>query len=165
MDGIPVELFQILKGDAVRVLHSICQQIWKTHEWPQDWKGQFSFKSQRKAMSKNVHITAQLHLSHMLAKSCSKFSKPGFKSMWTMNFQMYNLDLEKAEEPEIKLSSSVGSLKNQQSSRKTFTSTLLTTWKPLCGSSQTVENSKRDGNPRLSYLLPEKSVCRSRSTS
>ena len=42
-DGIPVELFQILKDDAVRVLHSICQQIWKTQQWPQDWKGQFSF--------------------------------------------------------------------------------------------------------------------------
>ena len=42
-DGIPVELFQILKDDAVKVLHSICQQIWKTQPWPQDWKGQFSF--------------------------------------------------------------------------------------------------------------------------
>ena len=53
-DGIPVELFQILKDDAVKVLHSICQQIWKTQQWPQDWKGQFSFQSQRKAMTKNV---------------------------------------------------------------------------------------------------------------
>ena len=44
-DGIPMELFQILKDDAVTVLHSICQQIWKTQQWPQDWKGQFSFQS------------------------------------------------------------------------------------------------------------------------
>ena len=44
-DGIPVELFQILKDDAVKVLHSICQQVWKTQQWPQDWKGQFSFQS------------------------------------------------------------------------------------------------------------------------
>ena len=42
-DGIPVKLFQILKDDAVKVLHSIHQQIWKTQQWPQDWKGQFSF--------------------------------------------------------------------------------------------------------------------------
>ena len=49
-DGIPVELFQILKDDAVKVLHSICQQIWKTQQWPQDWKSQFSFQSQRKPM-------------------------------------------------------------------------------------------------------------------
>ena len=67
-DGIPVELFQILKDDAVKVLHSICQQIWKTQQWPQDWKSQFSFPSQRKAMTKNAQTTAQLNSSHMLVK-------------------------------------------------------------------------------------------------
>ena len=65
-DGIPVELFQILKDDAVKVLHSICQQIWKTQQGLQDWKGQFSFQSQRKAMPKNAQTTTQLHLYHML---------------------------------------------------------------------------------------------------
>ena len=67
-DGIQVELFQILKDDAVKVLYSICQQIWKTQQWPQDWKGQFSFQSQRKAMPKNAQTTAQLHSSHKLVK-------------------------------------------------------------------------------------------------
>ena len=68
-DVIPVELFQILKDNAVKVLQSICQQIWKTQQWPQDWKkGQFSFQSQRKATPKNVQTTAQLHSSHRLAK-------------------------------------------------------------------------------------------------
>ena len=67
-DGIPVELFQILKDDAVKVLHSICQQIWKTQQWPQDWKGQFSFQSQRNAMPKNAQTTTQSHSSHMLVK-------------------------------------------------------------------------------------------------
>ena len=63
-DGIPVELFQILKNDAVKVLHSICQQIWKTQQWPQDWKGQFSFQSQGKAMPKKYHTTAHcIHLT------------------------------------------------------------------------------------------------------
>ena len=52
-DGIPVELFQALKDDAVKVLHSICQQIWKTQQWPQDWK-RIAFLSQRKAMRKNI---------------------------------------------------------------------------------------------------------------
>ena len=56
-DGIPVELFQILKDDAVKVLQSICQQIWKTQQWPQDRKGQFSFQSQRKEMPKNAQTT------------------------------------------------------------------------------------------------------------
>ena len=65
-DGIPVELFQILKDDAVKVLHSICQQIWTTQQWPQDWKSQFSFQFQRKEMPKNAQTTAQFHSSHML---------------------------------------------------------------------------------------------------
>ena len=67
-DRIPMELFQILKDDAVKVLHSICQQIWKTQQWPQDWKGHFSFQKQRKAMPKNAQTTVQLHSSHTLAK-------------------------------------------------------------------------------------------------
>ena len=67
-DGIPVELFQILKDNAVKVLHSICQQIWETQQWPQDWKRSVSSQSQRKAMPKNAHTTTQLHSSHMLAK-------------------------------------------------------------------------------------------------
>ena len=67
-DGIPAELFQILKDEAMKILCSTCQQIRKTQQWPQDWKGQFSFQSQRKAMPKNVQTTAQLHSSHTLAK-------------------------------------------------------------------------------------------------
>ena len=60
-DGISVELFQILKYDTVKVLHSICQQIWKTQQWPQIGKGQFSFQSPKKAMPKNAQTIAQLH--------------------------------------------------------------------------------------------------------
>ena len=67
-DGDQAELFQILKDDAVKVLHSICQRVWKTQQCPQDWKGQFSFQSQRKAMPKNAQTTAHLHSSHMLVK-------------------------------------------------------------------------------------------------
>ena len=60
-DGIPVELFQILKGDAVKVLHSICQQIWKTQQWPQDWKRSVFIPIQEKTMPKNAQTTPQLH--------------------------------------------------------------------------------------------------------
>ena len=66
-DGIPVEFFQILKDDAVKVLHSISQQIWKTQQWPHG-NGQFSFQSQRKAVPKNAQITTQLLSSHTLVK-------------------------------------------------------------------------------------------------
>ena len=67
-DRIPAELFKILRDDAVKVMHSLCQQVWKTQQWPQDRKSQFSFQSQRKAMPKNAQTTAQLHSSHMLVK-------------------------------------------------------------------------------------------------
>ena len=79
-DGTPVELFQILKDDAVKVLHSICQQIWKFSSGHRTGKRQVSFQSQRKAMLKNARTTTQLHSSHMLVKKCSRFSKPGFNS-------------------------------------------------------------------------------------
>ena len=67
-DRIPVELFQILKDDAVKVLHSICQQIWNTHSGHRTGKSQFSFQSQRKAMPENAQTTAQLYSSHTLVK-------------------------------------------------------------------------------------------------
>ena len=67
-DEFPVDLFQILKNDAVKQLHSICQQIWKTQKWPQDGKSSVSFQSQRKEMPKNVQTTTQVHSSYKLAK-------------------------------------------------------------------------------------------------
>ena len=65
-DGIPVELYQILKDHSVKMLHSICQQIWKTQQWPKDWKSLVFIPILRKAMPKNAQTTAQLHSSHML---------------------------------------------------------------------------------------------------
>ena len=134
-DGIPVELFQILKDDAVKVLHSICQQIWKTQHWPQ-----------------GIAL-----ISH--AKSNAQNSPSQVSNTWTINFQMFKLVLEKAEEPEIKLPKSTGSLKKQESSRKTSISAYWlcqSLW--LCGSQQTEDNSSKDGNTRPPYLSPEKSV-------
>ena len=67
-DEIPVELFHILKDDAVKVLHSIRQQIWKTQQWPQDQKRSVFIPFPKKAMPKNVQTTAQLHSSHTLVR-------------------------------------------------------------------------------------------------
>ena len=67
-DEIPAELLQILKDDAIKVLHSICQQIWKTQQWPQDWKRSVLFQSQRGQMPKKVQTTIQLCSFHMLAR-------------------------------------------------------------------------------------------------
>ena len=129
-------------------------------------KGQFSFQSQRKAMPKNAQTTTQLHSSHTLAKQCSKFSKPGFNNTCTVNFQMFKLDLEKAEEPEINCQHPLDHQKSKSVPEKHL---LLLYWLQqslwLCWSQQTVENSERNGNTRPPDLPPEKCVCRSRSNS
>ena len=79
-DRIPVELFQILKDDAVKVLRSIRQQIWRTQQWPQDWKWSVFIPIPKKGNPKNAQTTAKLHSSHTVVKCCSKFSKPGFSN-------------------------------------------------------------------------------------
>ena len=116
-------------------------------------------KLQCQRMLKLLHNCT--HPTHQQSK-CSKFSKLHFNSTWTVNFQMFKLDLEKAEELEIKLPTSVGSLKKQESSpqnayfcHKAFD----------CVNHNKLENSSRDRNTRPSNLPPEKSVCRSRSNS
>ena len=108
-DGIPVELFQTLKDDAVKVLHSICQQILKTQQWPQDWKRSVFIlipkKGNAKECSNYCRIAFISHISKVMLKI---FSKPGFSNMLTMNFHMFKLVLGKVEEPKIKLSTSSG---------------------------------------------------------
>ena len=69
-DGIPAELFQILKDDAVKVLQSICQNIWKTQQWPQDWKRSVFILITKKSKAKNVLTTLQLCSFHMLGRLC-----------------------------------------------------------------------------------------------
>ena len=80
-DGIPVELFQILKGDAVKVLHLICQQIWKTQQWPQDWKKSVFSPIPKKVNAKECsnYLTTALisHASNVMLK----IPKPGFNNM------------------------------------------------------------------------------------
>ena len=130
VDGISVELFQILKDDAVKVLPSVNQQIWKPQQWPQAWRRSVFILFPKKGNAKecsNYHIISLIsHASKVMLKILQ-----GFNSTWTVNHQMFKLDLEKVEEPDIKLPTSVGSLKKWESSRKTSTSALLTAPEPL----------------------------------
>ena len=128
-DGIPVELFQILNDNAVKVLHSICQQIWKTQQWPQDWKRSVFIPIPKKGNAKERSNYCTIALISHTSKGMLKILQAGFNSIFTVNFQLFRLDLEKAEEPAIKLPTSVGSSKKQEGSRKT--SALLTVPKPL----------------------------------
>ena len=130
-DGIPVELFQILEDDAVKVPHSICQQIWKTQQWPQDRKRSVFIPVPKKGNAKgcsNYHTTALI--SHA-SKAMLKILQARLQQCMNHELPDVQAGYRKAEEPEIKLPTSFGSLKKQESSRKTSTSALLTTIKLL----------------------------------
>ena len=133
-DGIPVELFQILKDDAVKVLHSICQQIWKTQQWPQDWKRSVFIPVPKKGNAKECSNYHTIALISHASKVMLKFLQARLQPYVNRELLMFKLVLEKAEEPEIKLLTFVGSLKKKESSRKISISALLTMPKPLCGS-------------------------------
>jgi len=128
-DGIPAELFQILKDDAVKVLQSICQHLWKTQQWPQDWKRSVFIPIPKKSNAKECSDYRTVVLISHTSKVMLKILPARLQQYVNWNFQMFKLDLEKAEEPEVKLPTSVGSLKKQESSRKTSAS--LTMLKPL----------------------------------
>ena len=80
-DGIPVELFKTLKDDTIQVLHSIRQQVWKTQQWPQDWKRSILIHFPRRVVLKNVQTIGQLHSSPMLVRSCLKSCMLGVSIM------------------------------------------------------------------------------------
>ena len=130
-DGIPVELFQILEDEAVKVLHSICQQIWKTQQWPQDLKRSVFIPIPKKGNANECSIYRTIALISHASKVMLKILQARLQQYVTVNFLMFKLVLEKAEEPEIELPTSAGSWKKQESSRKTCISALLTMAKPL----------------------------------
>ena len=125
-DGIPVELFQILKD--LKVPHSICQQIWKTQQWPQDWERSVFIPVPKKGNAKecsNYHTVALI--SHA-SKVMLKILQARLQQNVNHKYPDFQLDLE---EPKIKLPTSTGSSEKHESSRKTFASALLTMPKPL----------------------------------
>ena len=148
------ELFQILEDDAVKVLHSICPQIWKTQQWSQDWKRSVFLPIPKKDNAKRCSSYGTV----VLAKRCSSYGtvvlishaskvmlkilQARIQCMWNENFQIYKLDLEKAGEPEIKLPNPVD---HRKSKRIPVKHLFLFHWLHkslwLCGSEQTVENS------------------------
>ena len=110
-DGIPVELFQILKDDPGKVLHSICQKIWKIHQWPQDWKRSVFIPIPKKGNAKECSNYCTIALTSHTSKVMLKILQARLQQYVTVNFQMFKLDLEKVEEPQIQFPTSAGSLK------------------------------------------------------
>ena len=128
-DGIPVELFQILKDDAVKVLHSICQQIWKTQQWQQDWKRSVLISIPKKGNTKECSNYCTIALISYTSKVMLKIFQS--RHQLSVNHELPDVQAGFRKGRGTKLPTSTGSQKKQASSRKTSISALLTTPKSL----------------------------------
>ena len=159
------ELFQILKDDVVKVLHSICQQIWKTQQWPQDWKRSVFIPIPKKANAKEC-------LNYCTIALISHASKVMLKILQTRLQQYVNWELPDVQPGFRKDRGTTDQVDNIQwiiEKAKEFQKNIYFCFIDYtktfdCGSQQTVENSSRDGNTR-EYVTPEKHVCRTRNNS
>ena len=130
-DGIPVELFQILKDDAFKVLHSTCQQIWKPQQWPQGWKRSVFIPIPKKGNAKEWSNYCMIALISHTSKVMLKILQGRLQQYVNHELPDVQAGFRKSEEPDIKLPTSTGSWKKQDNSRKTSISVLLTMPKPL----------------------------------
>ena len=165
-DEIPAELFHILNDDAVKVLCSVCQQIWKAQQWPQDWKRSDFIPIPKKGnvkASSNYHTTALISHAN---KVMLKIFKLVFNSMWTENFQMYKLDLEKTKEPEIKIANIHWIIEKARKFQKSIYFCFIDYAKVFdCVDHNKLWEILRDKNTRPPYLSLEKPVFETRSNS
>ena len=130
-DGIPVELFQILKDDAVKVLHSIHQQIWKTQQWPQDWKRSVFIPIPKKGNAKECSNYHTIALISHASKLMLKILHTRLQQYMNREFPNVQAGFRKGRGTRDQIVNTAGSLKKHESSRKTSISALLTTPKPL----------------------------------
>ena len=163
-DEIPVELFQILKDDAVKLLHSICQQVWKTQ---QGWKKSVFIPTPKKDNAKECSNYLKLLSSHTLAKKCSNFSKPGSNSVWTKNFlPNVQAGFGKGRGTRDQIANICWIIKKAREFQKNIYFCFIAYAKAFdCVDHSKLEKSERDGNTRPPDLPLEKSVCRSGSNS
>ena len=166
-DGIPAELFQILKDDGVKVVHSICQQIWKTQQWLQDWKRSVSFLIPKKGNVKEYSNYHTIVLISHASKVMLKIRQVRLQQYVNWELQGVLAGIRKGRGTRDQIANICCIIDRAREFQKKHI--LLLYWLHqslwLCGSQQTVKNSSRDGNTRPPYLPSEKSVCRSRSDS
>ena len=130
-DGIPVELFQILKDDAVKVLHSICQQIWKTQQWSQDWKGSVLVPIPKKGSAKEFSNYCTIALISQASKVMLKILQARLQQYMNGELPDVQAGFRKGRRIRDQIANIAGSWKKQESSRKTSISAFLTMPKPL----------------------------------
>ena len=131
MKEFQLNYFKFLKYDVEKVLHSICQQIWKTQQWPQDWKRSAFVIIPKKGNAKECWNYRTIALISHTTKERLNILQARLQQYMNSELPDVQAGLGKAEEPEIKLPTSIGSSKKQESSRKTYISALLTMPKPL----------------------------------
>ena len=168
-DGIPVELFQILKDDAVKVLHSICQQIWKTQQWPQDWKRSVFIPIPKKGNAKECSNYCTIPLISHTSKVMLKILQARLQQYMNSELPDVQTGFGKGRGTRDQIANICWIIKKEREFQKKNKHLFLLYWLCqslwLCGSQETVENSDRDGNTRPPDLPLEKSVCRSGSNS
>ena len=130
-DGIPIKLFQILKDDAVKVLHSICQQIWKIQQWPQDWKTSVFIPIPKKGNAKECSNYCTIALISHTSKVMLKILQARLQEYVNCELPDVQAGFRKGRGSRDQIPTSVGSSKKQESSRKTSISALLAIPKPL----------------------------------
>ena len=164
-DGIPAELCQILKDDAIKVLHSIRQQIWKTQQWPQDWKRSVFIPIPKKSNAKECSNYCTIALISHTREIIHKILQARLQQYMNCELPDVQAGFQKGRKTRDQIVNIYWIIKKQESSRKTSTSDLLTMPKTLCGSQQTLEDSQKDGSTKPPDLPPEKTVCRWRGNS
>ena len=127
----PVELFQILKDDAVKVLHSICQQIWKTQQWPRDWKRSIIIPIPKKGNAKECSNYRTIALISHTGKVMLKILQARLQQYMNRELPDVQAGFRKSRRIRDQIANIAGSSKKQESSRKTSISALLTMPKPL----------------------------------
>ena len=165
-DGIPVELCKILKDDAVKVLHSVCQQIWKTQRWPQDWKRSVFIPIPKKGNAKECSnyrtITFISHTSKVMLKILQAWLQQ------YVNHELPNVQdgFTKGRGSRDQIANIHWIIEKAREFQKNIYFCFIDYAKAFdCVDHNKLENFERDGNTRPPYLSPEKCVCRSRSNS
>ena len=162
-DGIPVELFQILKDDAVKLLHSICQQIWKTQQWPQDWKRSVFILIPKKGNAKECSNYHTIALISQASKVMLKIFQARLQQYMNCELPVVQAVFRKDRGTRDQIANILWIIKKARQVHLLLLYWLCQSlW--LCGS-QTVENSERGENTTPPDLPLEKPVCRSGSNS
>ena len=130
-DGFPVELFQILKDNAVKVLHSICQQVWKTQQWPQDWKKSVFIRTPKKSNAKECLNYCTIGLISYASKVMLKILHARLQQYMNCKLPDVQAGFRKSRGARDQIANIHWIIEKRESSRKTSTSALLTMLKPL----------------------------------